>query len=71
VRTRDDKVLNELDIVVDVGAVFDESKDRFDHHQQTFTTTWDESHKVYSKIRLSSAGLIYKFYGKEVLHNIL
>ena len=33
-RTRDPAVLNTCDIVVDVGAVFDPDKKRFDHHQR-------------------------------------
>ena len=33
-RTRDASVLNTCDIVVDVGAVFDPEKKRFDHHQR-------------------------------------
>lgn len=33
-RTRDLKVLETCDIVVDVGAVFDHSKKRYDHHQK-------------------------------------
>lgn len=32
VRTRNDAVLDTLDIVCDVGAVFDVEKLRFDHH---------------------------------------
>lgn len=38
-RTRDDKVLAQCDIVVDVGAVFDSEKHRFDHHQASFKET--------------------------------
>jgi hypothetical protein len=31
-RTRNQDVLDQLDIVVDVGSVFEVSKNRFDHH---------------------------------------
>lgn len=34
VRTRKPDKLNECDIVVDVGAVFDHSRRRYDHHQR-------------------------------------
>jgi uncharacterized UPF0160 family protein len=33
-RTRDQKVLDTCDIVVDVGGVFDPEKHRYDHHQR-------------------------------------
>ena len=41
VRTRDQSVLDTLDIIVDVGGVYDVEKLRFDHHQKTFTDVWD------------------------------
>ena len=33
-RTRDPKILDECETVVDVGGIFDASKKRFDHHQK-------------------------------------
>ena len=39
VRTRDQSVLDTCHTVVDVGAVFDAEKRRFDHHQRSFTDT--------------------------------
>jgi uncharacterized UPF0160 family protein len=39
-RTRDESLLEQCDIVADVGAVFDPSKKRFDHHQKTFNETF-------------------------------
>ena len=79
IRTRAQEVLDELDIVCDVGGVFDASKNRFDHHQRSFNMAWHEEENkpavegepVVFKIKLSSAGLIYKYFGKEVLKNIL
>ncbi|VWU50113.1 ATPase, putative [Hepatocystis sp. ex Piliocolobus tephrosceles] len=62
IRTRDQAELDKCDIVVDVGGVYDHSKKRYDHHQKEFNDTLDENHKI----RLSSAGLIYKHYGKDV-----
>uniref|UniRef100_A0A182T8M8 Uncharacterized protein n=1 Tax=Anopheles maculatus TaxID=74869 RepID=A0A182T8M8_9DIPT len=74
IRTRDLAKLDECDIVVDVGAKFDRGQHRYDHHQGTFNETlrtlrpelnmkWD--------IRLSSAGLVYTYFGEEVIKQIL
>lgn len=55
-RSRDPAVLETCDIVVDVGAVYDESKQRFDHHQRGFTENFGHGFDT----KLSSAGLVYK-----------
>jgi len=49
--------------VVDVGGIYDPATNRFDHHQRTFTDTFSEDYDV----RLSSAGLVYKHYGRELI----
>lgn len=64
VRTRDPAVIAKADIVVDVGAVYDPETHRYDHHQREFTGTFDDKHKI----RLSSAGLVYKHFGRRVLN---
>mmetsp|Transcript_27509 Transcript_27509/g.27175 ORF Transcript_27509/g.27175 Transcript_27509/m.27175 type:complete len:308 (+) Transcript_27509:58-981(+) len=64
IRTRDKAILDTLDIVVDVGDVYDPSQNRFDHHQKSFTDTFGGK---YTSVRMSSAGLIWKHFGKEVL----
>lgn len=64
VRTRDPAVIAKADIVVDVGAVYDADTHRYDHHQREFTGTFDDKHKI----RLSSAGLVYKHFGRRVLN---
>ena len=72
VRTRDPKQLDLCDIVVDVGAVFDAERQRFDHHQKTFTHTLnslDSSYKFTTK--LSSAGLVYFHFGKEIIATLI
>lgn len=56
VRTRDPAVLATCSVVVDVGGIYDESKQRFDHHQRGFTEVF--GHGFVTK--LSSAGLVYK-----------
>ncbi|EFA76510.1 metal-dependent protein hydrolase domain-containing protein [Heterostelium album PN500] len=67
IRSRDTAVINAADVAVDVGATYDFSKLRFDHHQAGFTETFDDHHEI----KLSSAGLIYKHYGKEIIKNRL
>ncbi|KAI9248645.1 metal-dependent protein hydrolase [Sporodiniella umbellata] len=67
VRTRDSSELEKCDIIVDVGGVYDVATHRYDHHQRGFTETFDEKHAT----KLSSAGLVYKHFGKEVVGKIL
>ncbi|KIY52762.1 metal-dependent protein hydrolase [Fistulina hepatica ATCC 64428] len=62
-RTRDPAILETCDIVVDVGGVYDESKQRFDHHQRGFTEVLGHGFNT----KLSSAGLVYKHFGKELI----
>lgn len=64
IRTREDNLLQQCDIVIDNGHIFDPEKNRFDHHQRDFEITWSEKH---TKTKLSSAGLIFKHFGREVL----
>ena len=66
IRTRKPDILNECNIVVDVGAEYDDNNKRYDHHQRSFTGTLDNY-----ATKLSSAGLIYKHYGKEIIKSIL
>eukprot|EP01028_Stygiella_incarcerata_P012784 TRINITY_DN80454_c0_g1_i1.p1 TRINITY_DN80454_c0_g1~~TRINITY_DN80454_c0_g1_i1.p1 ORF type:complete len:443 (-),score=109.78 TRINITY_DN80454_c0_g1_i1:72-1325(-) len=67
IRTRNEKILGRCDIVVDVGQEYDVDKKRFDHHMKTFSATFDDT----SKTKLSSAGLIFKHYGEEILKTLL
>ncbi|KNC86515.1 hypothetical protein SARC_01345 [Sphaeroforma arctica JP610] len=66
VRTRKPELLAECDIVVDVGAVYDPETNKFDHHQRTFDDTFDDKHST----KLSSAGLVYKHFGREALRRM-
>lgn len=64
VRTRNQELLKECDIVVDVGGLYDVDQSicmetvivrkRFDHHQKEFKDTFDADHHT----KLSSAGLV-------------
>lgn len=65
VRTRNPDELAKCHIVVDVGAEYDAERLRFDHHQKTF----DGVLEGYST-KLSSAGLIYKHYGRSIIETV-
>jgi len=68
IRTRDLKVLDECDIVVDVGAKFEPENRRFDHHQREFGETMATLNILPGfHTKLSSAGLVYAFFGKAVI----
>ena len=67
IRSRNAELLSKCSIVVDVGAVCDPSHHRYDHHQRDFTGTFSDKHSV----KLSSAGLVYKYFGKSILHTLL
>ncbi|NP_001155657.1 MYG1 protein-like [Acyrthosiphon pisum] len=72
IRTRDEKLLAECDIVIDVGGVYDHSKRRYDHHQRSFDhsmSTLIPNAKWTTKF--SSAGLVYLHYGHDVLKTII
>ncbi|KAI6223700.1 hypothetical protein M3Y99_01437900 [Aphelenchoides fujianensis] len=79
-RTRKAEVLEKCEIVVDVGAKFDPRTKRFDHHQKEFNETMRSlggrqaggfGDSLPFDTRLSSAGLVYAFYGKRVLQRVL
>lgn len=67
VRTRNVSVLETLDIVVDVGDVYDHKQRRYDHHQNDFQETYNNDYDI----RLSASGLIFKHYGEELIQNTL
>ncbi|PWN94202.1 metal-dependent protein hydrolase [Acaromyces ingoldii] len=62
-RTRDAALIDRATIVVDVGATYEPEKWRFDHHQRGFDEVFDGAHGT----KLSSAGLVWKHFGKEIL----
>ncbi|ODV98362.1 hypothetical protein PACTADRAFT_48141 [Pachysolen tannophilus NRRL Y-2460] len=66
VRSRDPKVWEESDIVIDVGGKYDGIK-FFDHHQRDFEGTFSSKYLT----KLSSAGLVYKHFGKEIIKQVL
>lgn len=56
-----------MDILVDVGGVYSPQAHRYDHHQREFTDSFNEGFDI----RLSSAGLIYKHFGQEVVKSLV
>lgn len=66
VRSRDPEVLDQCDIIVDVTGKYDGQR-HFDHHQKGFEETFGAEYKT----KLSSAGLVYKHFGREVLSELL
>jgi uncharacterized UPF0160 family protein len=65
-RSRNADLLAQCHLVVDVGAVFDSEKNRFDHHQREFTGVLDGYNT-----KLSSAGLVYQHFGRQILREVL
>eukprot|EP00170_Pyropia_yezoensis_P003127 contig_13170_g3134 len=69
-RTRNPEVLATADVVVDVGAEYDPTTHRYDHHQRGFDCTLTTPGKKWAT-KLSSAGLVYKHFGAEVIETIV
>ena len=65
VRTRNEEVMKTAEVCVDVGLVYDPQLLRFDHHQNEFTQTFEHRSTL-----LSSAGLVYRHFGMEILRNM-
>lgn len=59
IRTRDEKIIEEGDYVYDVGGIYDEDINRFDHHQKGGAGNRDG-------IEYSSFGLVWKKFGIEL-----
>ena len=66
-RSRDPEVLAACDIVIDVGAVYEPENNRFDHHQRGFEEIFGHGFTT----KLSSAGLVYKHFGREIVARVL
>eukprot|EP01093_Parvamoeba_rugata_P005490 TRINITY_DN18180_c0_g1_i1.p1 TRINITY_DN18180_c0_g1~~TRINITY_DN18180_c0_g1_i1.p1 ORF type:complete len:326 (-),score=-9.36 TRINITY_DN18180_c0_g1_i1:11-988(-) len=66
VRSRAEDVWATCDILVDVGGVFNHEERKYDHHQRGFEATLSDAHSI----KLSSAGLVYRFYGHEVIRSV-
>jgi len=60
IRTRDPEVIQTGDFIVDVGGVYDENKNFFDHHQEGGAGERENG------IQYSSFGLVWKKYGEQL-----
>ncbi len=60
IRTRNPKIIEKGDYVYDVGGIYDEEKDLFDHHQK------GGAGKRENGIPYASFGLVWKKYGEEI-----
>lgn len=60
-RTRDEKIIEQGGIVLDVGGIFDPSTLRFDHHQNSFTDARPDGTPY------ATAGLVWRHFGADVL----
>ena len=69
VRTRNQELLNKMTCCCDVGGTYEPEKQRFDHHQRTFEEIWRKGDPKLPEIKLSSAGLIYRHFGHEIIKN--
>ena len=67
VRSRDPADWEEADIVVDVGGKYDNGGKWFDHHQRNLSESFSKDFQT----KLSSAGLIYKHFGKDIIYEVL
>ena len=61
VRTRDTAILNECDLVIDVGGKYDGIK-YFDHHQADFHAS-----RQYDNVPYASAGLVWLHFGMDIM----
>ena len=71
IRTRDENILKTCDIVVDVGGKYEPSSHRYDHHQRSFSGTMKSLGGMKWDIKLSSAGLVYLHFGKDILSQLM
>lgn len=70
-RTRNEELLRRATVVVDVGGVYDAAALRFDHHQNTFTESYDGPGSAsLPPIKMSSAGLVYKHFGADLVRAV-
>jgi len=61
VRSRDQEVIDQAEIVLDVGGEYDPERLRFDHHQNSFTRAREDGTPY------ATAGLVWEHYGAKIL----
>jgi len=65
-RTRDPEIIKNGDYVFDLGGVYDEIKNRFDHHQKGGAGKRGNGLPAQAGIEYSSFGLVWKKFGIEL-----
>jgi len=63
IRTRDPEIIKNGDYVYDVGGIYDEEKNRFDHHQKGGAGCRENG------IEYSSFGLVWKKFGQKLIES--
>merc|ERR1712226_481684 len=77
IRSRDPEVWKTCDIIVDVGGEYTPEKHIYDHHQRSFTQVLGDvvaplkGQPWASRTKLSSAGLVYAHFGREILKKMV
>lgn len=78
VRTRIPDEIEQAEVVVDVGDAYNPARGRFDHHMLGFDVVFDEgyydsppSYRSQRRVVCSSAGLVYKHFGREIIQALL
>ncbi|VDK75785.1 unnamed protein product [Onchocerca ochengi] len=69
--SRNKDVLSLCKIVVDVGGEYSHAAMKYDHHQRDFAHTMNTLQVLNFDTKLSSAGLIYAHFGKNVISALL
>lgn len=64
IRSRDEALIQQATIVLDVGTEFAPDRLRFDHHQNSYTETRDND------IPYATAGMIWRAFAKNILQNL-
>ena len=67
-RTREDSLMNTAEILVDCGFQYKPDKLRFDHIQKDFLEFFSANCRYTT---LSSAGLVYKHFGRELIQRMV
>lgn len=61
VRSRDQEVIDQAEMVLDVGGEYDPERLRFDHHQNSFTRAREDGTPY------ATAGLVWEHFGAKIL----
>jgi len=72
IRSRDEGVLSQADILVDIGSKYSAYDGYFDHHQENFNERHPAPMKKYEfGPKLSGFGLIWRHYGRDAITTVI